>query len=88
MINEFLLPGDRSLSEIHLSQPKFTYTECGSFTKNKTRVQKFKETSHSRYICQNELDKECFQHNMAHGDCKDLAGRIASDKVLHVKLLK
>ena len=26
----------------------------------------------SRYICQSELDKSCFQHNMDYGDFKDL----------------
>ena len=41
--------------------------------KNKERIQKFKETGDSRYIYQNELDKACFQHDMAYGDFKDLA---------------
>ena len=35
-----------------------------------------------RYIYQNELDKACFQHDMAYGDFKDLTKRIASDKIL------
>ena len=30
----------------------------------------------------NELDKACFQHDMAYGDFKDLKGRIAFDKIL------
>ena len=33
----------------------------------------------------NELDKACFQHDIAYGDFKDLARRIASDKVLRDK---
>ena len=33
---------------------------CGSFTKNKERIQKFIETGDSRYIYQNELVKACF----------------------------
>ena len=33
----------------------------------------------------NELDKVCFQHDMAYGDFKDLPRRTASDKVLHDK---
>ena len=57
---------------MHLRQLEFTYTDCASFTKNKERIQKFKETGYSRYIYQNELDKACFQHDMANGDFKDL----------------
>ena len=36
-------------------------------------------------IYRNELDKACFQHDMAYGDFKDLARRTASDKVLRDK---
>ena len=53
-------------------QPGSTYSACEPFTKNKERIQKFKETGHLRYINQNELDKACFQHDMAYGDFKDL----------------
>ena len=52
------------MPEIHLRQPGFTYSACGQFTKNKERIQKFKETRDSWYIYQNKLDKACFQHNM------------------------
>ena len=31
------------MPEIYLRQPRFTYSACGPFTKNKTRIQKFKE---------------------------------------------
>ena len=34
-----------------------------------------------RLYLQNELDKACFQHDMAYGNFKDLARRTASDKV-------
>ena len=37
------------------------------------------------YIYKNELDKSCFQHDMAYEDFKDLARRIQSDKVLQDK---
>ena len=33
-------------------------------------------------IYKNELDKACFQHDMAYGDFKDLTKRTAADKVL------
>ena len=70
---------------MHLRQPGFTYSACGPFTKNKERIQKFKETGDSRYIYRNELDKACFQHDMAYGDFKDFAKITAADKVLRDK---
>ena len=57
------------------------------FTKNKERIQKFKETENSRYIYQSELDKACFQHDMAYEDFKDLPRRTASDNILRGKQL-
>ena len=57
----------------------------GPFTKNKERIQKFKETGDSRNIYRNELDKACFQHDKAYGDFKDFAKRTAADKVLRNK---
>ena len=85
IINKFLLAGDKFMSEMHLRQTQFTYSACGPFTKNKERIQKFKETGDSRYICRNELDKACFQHDTAYADFKGLAKRIAADKVLQDK---
>ena len=35
IINKFLLAGDTFIPELHLKQLGFTYTACGSFTKNK-----------------------------------------------------
>ena len=60
-MNKFLLAGDKFLPEMHLKQPGFTtYSACGSFTRSKERIQKFKETGDSRYIYKNELEKACF----------------------------
>ena len=70
---------------MHLRQPQFTCSACGPFTKNKERIQKFKETGDSRYIYRNELDKACFQHDMAYGNFKELKKRTAADKVLRDK---
>ena len=53
---------------MHLRQPGFTYNVYRAFTKNKERIQKFKETGDSRYSYQNEQDKSLFQHDMAYGD--------------------
>ena len=85
IVNTFLLAGDKSMPEMHLKQPVFTYSACGSFTKNKERIQKFKETGDIKYIQKNELDKACFQQDIANGDFKNLARRTASDKVLRNK---
>ena len=85
IINTFLLAGDEFMPEMHLKQPEFTYSVCGESTKRKERIHKFKQTGDSRYIYRNELDKACFQHDMAYGDCKDLAKRAAADKVLKNK---
>ena len=85
IVNKFLLAGDKFMHEMHLKQPRFTYSACGPFTKNKERIQKFKETGDTNYIYRNELDKKFFQHDMAHGGFKHLARRIAADKVLRDK---
>ena len=87
-VNKFLLVGDKFMPEMHLRQPGFTYSACGPFTKNKESIQKFKETGDTSYIYKNELDKACFQHDMAYGDFKDLAKRTAADKVLKDKAFK
>ena len=73
------------MPEMHLKQQGFTYSACWPFTKNKKRIQKFKETGDLRYICRNDLDKACFQHDMAYGDFKNLVKRTATDKVLRNK---
>ena len=85
IVNKFLLAGDKFMSDMHLKQPGFTYNACGTFTKNNERIQKFKETGDKSYIYKNELDKACFQHDMAYGDFKDLKRRTASDKMLRDK---
>ena len=57
IINKLLLAEDQFMQEIHLSQPGLTNGKYRPSTKNKERIQKFKEIGESRYICQNELDK-------------------------------
>ena len=57
------------MPKMHLKQPQFTYSKTGD----------------SRYIYRNELDKACFQHDMAYDDFKDLAKTTAADKVLRDK---
>ena len=76
------------MSEMHLKQPRFTYSACGPFTKNKERIEKFMKTGNTDFIYRNELDKACFQHDMAYGKAKDLVRRTKSDKVLRDKAFK
>ena len=68
--NKCLLAGDKFMPEIHLTQPGFTYSACATFTKNKERIKKIKETGDTNYIYKNELDKACFQHDMTYGILK------------------
>ena len=82
IINKFLLAGDKFTLKMNIRQPQFTYSACGPFTKNKERIQKLKETGDSRYIYRNELDKACFQYDMAYGDFKYLVKRTGADKIL------
>ena len=85
IVNNFLLAGDKFMPEMHLKQPGFTCSACGPFTKNKERIQKFKETGDTIYIYKNELGKACLQYDMAYGDFKDLKKRTFSNKVLRDK---
>ena len=85
IVKTILLAGDKFMPEMHLKQSGFTYSTCGPFTKNKARIQKFKETGDTSYIYKNELDKACFQHDIAYGDLKDLKTRTAFDKILRDK---
>ena len=85
VVHKSVLAGDTFVTKMHLRQLRFTYNACEIFTKSKERIQKCKERSDSRYMYQNELDKACFQHDMAFGDFKDLTRRTASDKTLHDK---
>ena len=41
IVNKFLLGEDKFMPEMHLKQPRFTYSACGPFTENKKRIQKF-----------------------------------------------
>ena len=60
IINNFLLAEDKFMPEMHLRQPGLTYRACGLFAKNTETATKIEETGDSRYIYQNELDKNFF----------------------------
>ena len=88
VINKFLLVGDKFMPEMHLRQPRLTYSACGLFTKNKKRIDEFMQTGNIDFIYKNELDKACIRHDMAHGKAKDLVRRTQSDKILRDKAFK
>ena len=75
IINAFLFAGDKFMPEMHLKQPGFTYCACGPFTKNKKRIEKLMQSGNTDFIYKNELDKPCFQYDMAYGRSKDLVKR-------------
>ena len=86
--NKFILAGDKFMPEMHLKQLGFTYSACGPFTKNKIRIEKFMQTGNTDFIYKNDLDKACFQHDMAYAKSKDLARRTESDEVLRDKVFE
>ena len=43
IFDKLLLAGDKVMLELHLRQPRFTYSICGPLTKNREQIQKFKE---------------------------------------------
>ena len=51
----------------------------------KRQNKNFLKTEDSRHIQQKELDKVCFQHDMAYESFKDLNRRTATDKALQDK---
>ena len=61
--------------QMHIKQPGFTYSSCGPFTKKKERIEKFMQTGNTNFIYKNELDKACFQRDMAYGKSEDLVKR-------------
>ena len=82
IVNNVLLVEDKFVPEMHLKQPGFTYSACDQFTKNKERIENFMQIGNTNFVYKNELDKGCFQHDMAYGKSKNLAKRTQSDKVL------
>ena len=79
IINKFLLVGDNFMPEMQLKQPGFTKSACGPLTKNSL------QTENTDYIYKNDLDKACFQHDMAYRKYKDLNKRTQLDKVFKNK---
>ena len=68
------------MSKMHLKQPGFTYSACTPFTKDKERIEKYIKMGNTDYIYKNDLDKACFQHDMAYGKFKDLNKRTQAER--------
>ena len=86
VIEKSLLNGYKFMPELHLRQPRFTYSCCWPFTKHHERIQKIKETGNLNYIYKNEFDQACFTHDAAYSNSKDLAKRTISGRILNWKV--
>ena len=64
------------MPELHLIDPIVKkYSACVPFTKHIRRIQEFLNTDRLSCIYKNDLDKACFQHDMAYNKFKDLEKR-------------
>ena len=67
IINKFLLEGDKFMPEMHLRDAIVgAYSACGPFTRHKKIIQGFIDIGNINYFYRNELDRACFQHDMAY----------------------
>ena len=82
IISKCLLTGDKFMPELHLKQPRFTFSNCRPLTKHRERIQKFRETENLKHLYRNELNNACLAHDAAYSKSKDLAKRTISDKIL------
>ena len=76
------MTGDRSIQELHLKQPGFTYSASRPCTKHRERIEKFRATGNLKHLSRNELDEAGFAHDAAYSGSNYLARRTISDKTL------
>ena len=57
-------------------------------TEIKKGIERFMQTRNTDFIYRNDLDKTCFQHDMAYSKSKDVANRTQSDRLLIDKPFK
>ena len=79
---------DTFTPELHLRQPKCTYSACGPFTKHREKIQKYREVGDLKHNYKTQLDKACFDHGAVYSDSKDLAKITISSKILKDKVYK
>ena len=72
IVNKSLLTGDKFMAKSQLRHTGFTYSTCGTFTKHRGRIKKFRETDDLMHLYKNEIDKACFAHDTAYSDSKVL----------------
>ena len=82
IINKCLLVGDKFMPEMHLRQPRFVYSGCGSCTRRKERIKVFKRTGNINLLYRNALDKACLKHDAAYAKYKDVENRLIADDKL------
>ena len=80
IINKYLLTGDKFMPEFRLKQLAFTQSPCGPFTKNRERIQEFRETGNLKHLYRN-----AHAHDAIYSDSKDLVKITISDKILKDK---
>ena len=68
--------------ELHLKQPGFTYSACGTLTKYHEIIRKHRETGNWKQLYRNELEKACFAHDGTYSNSKDLAKITISNNIL------
>ena len=49
-VNKFLLASDKFMHQIHLRQPGFTYSACGTLTKIKERIENLRNRRLTTYL--------------------------------------
>ena len=49
-VNKFLLAEDKFMPEMHLRQPRFTYSTCRTFTKNKEKYKNLNKLEIHDYL--------------------------------------
>ena len=88
IVNKSLLAGNKFMLKLHLKQLGFTCSACAPFTRNKERIENFMQTGNIDFTYKNELDKACFQHEVAYGKLKDLTRRTQSENFLRDEAFK
>ena len=85
IVNKCLLAGDKFIPEMNLSHLDLLIVLADHLLKIYKEFKHLCKQEIQNYIYKNELDKACFQHDMAYGKYKDLEKRAQSDKVLKGK---
>ena len=60
IVNKFLLAGGKFMPEMHLTQPRFTYSACNPFSKNKESIKKLKKQETQAIFTKMNLIKPVF----------------------------